>query len=63
MYKVIRRFADTHDNKRIYEVGDTYPRDGFTPNKGRAEALASGKKGAMNKTGRIYLQEEKAPEA
>ena len=38
-YKVIRAFADTtdkepeHQNGYPYEVGETYPRDGFKPKK------------------------------
>lgn len=29
MYRVIRAFSDTEDNKYIYRVGDEYPRSGL----------------------------------
>lgn len=38
-YKVIRTFKDLADNKHLYRVGDTYPRDGVSPTKARIDEL------------------------
>lgn len=43
MYKVIERFADLQDYNHLYEVGDTYPREGMLPLPERVEELASNK--------------------
>lgn len=44
MYKVICRFADLQDDGHIYEVGDTYPREGdYHPTKKRKSELSSTK--------------------
>lgn len=42
-YKVIKLFTDAHDNFKRYNVGDIYPRDGYTPTEKRIEELASNK--------------------
>ncbi len=56
MYTVIKPFKERFDGDHQYAIGDTYPRDGFTPPEGRIDALASGKGGPMNKTpGVAYL--------
>ena len=39
MYKVLLNFADLHDDKYIYLSGDTYPREGYTPEKERIDEL------------------------
>ncbi|WP_147536094.1 hypothetical protein [Bacillus marasmi] len=38
-YKVITNFFDIEDNKRLYEVGQTYPRAGFEVSQERIEYL------------------------
>lgn len=40
MYKVIEAFPDAQDNSYIYNVGDTYPRDGVKPSKERISELS-----------------------
>ena len=56
-YKVIRAFADTtdkgseHQNGYSYEVGDTYPREGFKPAEDFMQSLCDG----TNTTGSIFL--------
>jgi len=60
MYKVIHAFMDLEDENHIYQVGDTYPREGeYHPNKKRRNTLASDK----NKIGvpLIELVEEDKP--
>lgn len=47
MYKVIKLFADLHDNNHVYNVGDTFPREGITVTEGRIAELA----GSNNKQG------------
>lgn len=42
MYKVIRYFRDTQDNRHAYNVGDTFPHDGRTISQERINALISG---------------------
>lgn len=42
MYKVIKAFTDTQDRYHRYNVGDTYPRDGYKPTEARIAALSSG---------------------
>ena len=56
MYKVIVRFTDLQDNNHPYEVGDTYPREGYSPSAWRYRELSSTK----NKRGIVLI--EKAPE-
>ena len=42
MYTVIVEFADLQDGKHLYHGGDTFPRDGYMPDKDRiAELLGS----------------------
>ncbi|RSJ23157.1 hypothetical protein D8827_05755 [Streptococcus intermedius] len=62
-YKVIRAFADTtdkepeHQNGYPYEVGETYPRDGFKPKKSFVQSLCNG----TNTTGSIFLVFKEEP--
>ncbi len=56
MYRVTKTFTERYDGKRRYNIGDTYPREGFTPPPGRAEALAAGGVSEMNKTGGVFLE-------
>ena len=41
MYEVIVKFADLKDNKHIYNVGDTYPREGAFVDESRCEELST----------------------
>jgi len=41
MYKVICRFADLLDMRHVYEVGDEYPRKGYSPSSDRFEELST----------------------
>lgn len=43
MFKVVEKFADLQDHNHLYEVGDTYPREGMLPLPERVEELASNK--------------------
>lgn len=52
MNKVIYKFKDLEDNGYIYEVGDTYPREGYEPTLKRIREL-SGKK---NKIGQPLIE-------
>lgn len=40
-YKVIKRFKDLEDNKRLYEIGQSYPREGLEPTEERAQYIAN----------------------
>lgn len=40
MWRVTEGFFDTQDDNHRYEVGDKYPRDGYTPSEKRIEELA-----------------------
>lgn len=42
MYKVIRYFRDTQDNRHAYNVGDTFPHDGRAISQERINALVNG---------------------
>ena len=53
MYKVIERFMDLQDDNYIYEVGDTYPREGADPTLERIRELASN----SNKIGKPLIEE------
>lgn len=39
-FEVIKYFTDLQDNNRPYEVGDTYPRDGYEPSLERIAELS-----------------------
>lgn len=41
MYKVIKMFTDLKDDNYRYEVGDSYPRDGYEPTEERIRELSS----------------------
>lgn len=59
MFKVIVRFKDLQDKAHLYEVGDVYPRTGYTPSAKRIEELASKK----NKRNTALIQEVEEPKA
>lgn len=42
-YVVTNRFADLNDNRRVYEVGDEYPREGLEVSEERLAELSSTK--------------------
>lgn len=41
MYEVIKMFTDLKDNNYRYEVGDSYPREGYKPTEERIRELSS----------------------
>lgn len=55
MYKVIALFKDLKDSGYLYNVGDLYPRKGYTPEPGRIEELSS----PSNKRGTPLIVEVK----
>lgn len=40
---VIKKFTDLQDGNHVYNVGDVYPRKGYTPSEERIAELASDK--------------------
>lgn len=59
MYRVIKAFRDARDEGHLYEIGDVYPREGYTSSARRTSALA----GEKNKLGtpvieKIAVEEE-----
>lgn len=55
-YKVIKAFTDGQDDRYVYQVGDDYPRRGYTPTEDRISGLL----GTGNKQG-VPLIETVAP--
>ena len=43
MYRTIVYFEDLQDDSHPYNVGDVYPREGFTPSDKRIKELATDK--------------------
>ena len=41
--RVIKKFTDLQDGNHVYNVGDVYPREGYTPSEERIAELASDK--------------------
>lgn len=58
-YKVIKQFRDLKDDRRLYRVGDIYPRAGLSPTKARISEL-SGKKNKLGVPLIKELKEEKS---
>ncbi len=54
-YKVVKGFKERYDDGRRYNENDIYPRFGFAPPEGRAEALCVAEVSELNKEGRAYL--------
>ena len=53
MYRVVNRFRDLTDPKKpVYEAGDKYPREGYTPADGRFEELS----GTVNKAHKKLIE-------
>lgn len=42
-YKVLRFFYDLQDDNHAYDIGDTYPREGFTASEKRIAELTGDK--------------------
>lgn len=59
MYKVVKSFTDLKDGNWLYDVGDTYPRNGVKVDRGRIAELC----GINNKQGRPLIKqiEDKKP--
>lgn len=51
-YKVIEKFIDLEDNRRLYEVGQPYPREGLVVTEERLEALST----SNNRVGRPFIK-------
>lgn len=58
MYKVIKLFADLQDKNHVYNIGDTFPREGITVTEGRIAELA----GSNNKQGVPLIAKVEEPE-
>ena len=43
MFKALEYFTDLLDGKYVYNVGDVYPREGYTPSPERIEELSTDK--------------------
>lgn len=43
LYKVTKKFTDLQDGNHVYNVGDVYPRESYTPSEERIKELASDK--------------------
>ena len=52
-YKVVRRFKETKHDGHVYEVGDSYPKEGSRATKARLEELSTQK----NKYEQIFIEE------
>ena len=52
-YKVVRRFKEEKHDGHVYEVGDSYPKEGSRATKARLEELATKK----NKYEQIFIEE------
>lgn len=52
MYKVIKAFLDLQDDSRLYDAGDTYPREGLEPSPERIKELS----GKDNKIGEPLIK-------
>ena len=57
-HKVIRRFQEVKHDNHVYEVGDSYPKEGKKATKARLEELST----KENKYKQIYIEEVKAEE-
>ena len=51
-YTVVSSFVDTKDSNRFYDVGETYPREGYEPDEVRVASLTS----ENNKAGRVLIE-------
>ena len=53
MYRVLKKFADLQDGRRIYNVGETYPRNGLAVTAERIAELS----GKSNRRGVPLIEE------
>lgn len=53
MYRVLKDFTDLQDNRYLYKVGDTYPRNGLTVTAERIAELS----GKSNRRGIPLIEE------
>lgn len=59
IFKVVRRFKELKHDGHIYDVGDTYPKEGHKASKHRLEELSTTK----NKYKQIFIEKvEKTPD-
>jgi len=56
-HRVVRRFQELKHDGHIYEVGDSYPKEGSKATKARLEELSTTK----NKYKKVYIEEVKTP--
>lgn len=54
-YKVIRGFADRTDNNYVYNVGDSYPRDGFRASDDTIKTLST----TENRHNSVFIEKVK----
>lgn len=59
MYRVVKFFTDLQDGNNTYNVGDKYPREGYTPSNDRINTLLS----SNNKQGTPLIKFEDEEEA
>lgn len=52
-YKVVREFKEMKHDGHVYEVGDSYPKEGEKASKARLEELSTTK----NKYKKVYIEE------
>jgi hypothetical protein len=52
-HKVVRRFKELKHDGHIYDVGDSYPKEGSKTTKARSEELST----TRNKYGQIFIKE------
>jgi hypothetical protein len=55
MYNVLIQFGDLQDSGYVYNVGDKYPHDGYSPKKARIDELS----GCENAFGKPIIAEIK----
>ncbi len=53
MYEVVSKFKETKHDGHVYEVGDTYPKEGAKATKARLEELSTTK----NKYNKPFIEE------
>lgn len=61
MYKVIHLFTDLQDDNHLYNIGDSFPREGLQVSEGRLQELSS----YQNKQGKPLIEkviEQEEPE-
>ena len=59
MYKVIEKFIDLQDDNYLYQIGDTFPREGLEVSEERLAELSS----EANKRGIPLIRKVRKPRA